>query len=221
MSETTDAMDATDATIATYEQAAVLYREQTTHRTPGLDAFLDRLAELVLERKPTGGLILEVGSGPGLDADHLENRGVRVLRSDAAAAFVDMLRSSGHDARLIDVRTDDLAGPYDGVLADAVLLHLSQVQFAEVLVRLRRAVTDGGILAFTVKEGDGGAWSDAKLGLPRWFTYWNEAPVREVLARTGWSVLSVDHVAGRSEPWLYVLARAADESIIDERGKHA
>lgn len=200
--------DATDATIATYEQAAMLYREQSTRRTPGLSGFLDRLAELVLERQPEGGHVLEIGSGPGLDADHLESRGVRVTRTDATEAFVDMLRAGGHEALLMDVRSDDLGGPYDGVLADAVLLHLSRSQFEDALGRIRGAVASGGIFAFTLKEGDGDAWSDAKLGLPRWFTYWNEAPVHEVLARTGWSVLSVDHVAGHSEPWLYVIATA-------------
>ncbi len=66
-----------------------------------------------------------------------------------------------------------------------------------------------GVLAFTVKEGDGAAWSDAKLGLPRHFTYWRAPAVRGTLTRTGWTEIKFDHVAGRIEPWLYVLARAA------------
>lgn len=64
-------------------------------------------------------------------------------------------------------------------------------------------------MAFAVKEGDSAEWSTAKLGLPRHFTYWREPAVREVLTRIGWTVTSLDHVAGRTEPWLYVIAHTA------------
>lgn len=70
-------------------------------------------------------------------------------------------------------------------------------------------VCDRGVLAFTVKEGDGEGWSEAKLDLPRFFTYWREPAARTALECAGWAVLSIDHVAGRHEPWLYVLARTA------------
>jgi len=70
-------------------------------------------------------------------------------------------------------------------------------------------VIDGGVLAFTVKEGDGDAWREAKLDLPRHFTYWRERSLRDVLAQTRWAVMSIDRIAGRVEPWLFVMARAA------------
>ena len=53
----------------------------------------------------------------------------------------------------LDVRTAELGGPYEAILADAVLLHLTREQFADVLRRARCAVVDGGLLAFTLKEG--------------------------------------------------------------------
>ena len=62
------------------------------------------------------------------------------------------------------------------------------------------------MLAATFKEGDGESWSTAKLEAPRWFTYWRAPALREVLEAAGWSVTSLAHVAGRLEPWLYVLA---------------
>ncbi len=102
---------------------------------------------------------------------------------------------------------DDFGGPYDAVLADAVLLHVTREQFVDVLQRARQAVASGGVLAITLKEGDGEAWTDAKLGRPRHFTYWREPAVRAALTDTGWHVLSLEHVAGRVEPWLFVIAR--------------
>jgi len=84
-------------------------------------ALLDELAEHV-----AGGEVLEFGSGPGLEALYLEQLGVTVHRTDATPAFVERLQESGHQARILDVRSDDLAGPFDAILANAVLLHLGR-----------------------------------------------------------------------------------------------
>jgi SAM-dependent methyltransferase len=192
-----------DITMASYEAGAEVYRQQSSPPAAQVRAYLDQLADLV-----DAGTVLEIGSGPGRDAAYLESRGPRVIRTDAVNAFVELLRADGYPARLLDVRVDDLGGPYDAVLADAVLLHLSRAQFVDLSARARDAVADHGVLAFTVKEGDGDRWSHAKLGLPRHFTYWRETDVRRALENTGWRVLSLEHVIGRVEPWLFVLARA-------------
>lgn len=60
-----------------------------------------------------------------------------VARTDATPAFVKMMRAAGHDARLLDVRSDPLGGPCQGVLANAVLLHLSRAQFQNAVQRAR------------------------------------------------------------------------------------
>jgi hypothetical protein len=93
------------------------------------------------------------------------------------------------------------------VVAIAMLLHLTRREFGEVLTKVLPAVVDGGLLGFTLKEGDGEAWSDAKLNLPRHFTYWREPDIRTGLEASGWSILSVEHVMGRLDPWLHVLAQ--------------
>lgn len=196
--------DKGDLTLASYESSAARYLEQSAPPGAAMVQYLDRFAHLV-----GSGHVLELGSGPGWDALHLEARGLRVTRSDATPAFLTLLRAAGHEARVLDVRIDDLGGPYDGILADAILLHLDRPQLDDVLVRARDAVLDNGILGFTVKEGDGDGWTTAKLGRPRHFTYWRELGLRDALTRAGWTVDRLDHIAGRHEPWLYVLARAA------------
>ena len=132
-----------------------------------------------------------------------------MTRSDATPAFVERLRAAGHDAQLLDIRSGDLGGPYNGVLANAVLLHLSRDQFRDALRRVRQAVTAGGLLAVTLKEGDGDQWSTAKLGMPRHFTYWREAALRRALPDTGWDITFLAHVPGRADQWLHVIARAS------------
>ena len=194
--------DPDDTTLSTYQATADIYIERTTAQAPVLLAYLDRVAGLVGH-----GHVLELGSGPGWDAAYLEQRGVQVTRSDATRAFVERLRAAGHQAQLLDIRHDDLGGPYDAVLANAVLLHLSRAQFRSALGRIRQAVTHAGLLAVTLKEGDGERWSTAKLGLPRHFTYWREPALRQALHDTGWQVTFFAHVPGRTEQWLHVIAQ--------------
>jgi len=153
-------------TLASYEAAVERYLEHSAPPGPKMVRYLDRFAAMV-----GAGDVLELGSGPGWDALHLEALGLRVTRSDATPAFLTRLRAAGYDARFLDVRTGDLGGPWDGIIADAVLLHLDRPELGNVLARARRAVGDDGVLGFTVKEGDGDAWTTVKLGLPRHFTY--------------------------------------------------
>jgi SAM-dependent methyltransferase len=192
----------TDATLSAYQRAVAAYCAASPGVvTPPVAALLDAL----VERTPRHGRVLEIGSGPGLEAAYLEDRGLQVDRTDATPAFVDRLRAQGWTARLLDVRDGDLGGPYDAVVANAVLLNLERPELEVALASCLAATRPGGVLAFTLKEGEGQAWSDAKLGLPRWFVYWQEDQLRAVLRRVGWRVLSLDHVQGRVEPWLNVL----------------
>ena len=184
--------DPVDLTLATYQATVQRYVDAGGPPGPALQAFIGRVAEAV-----PGGTVMDVVSGPGRDADHLESLGLHVLRTDTTAAFVDRLRAGGHNARPLDVHTDPLRGPYDAVLAQAVLLHLSLAQLAAVARGALAAVRRNGVLAATVKEGDGEAWTTDKLDAPRWFTYLRAPALRVVFEAPGWSVISLIHVRGR------------------------
>ncbi|TWD75247.1 methyltransferase family protein [Kribbella amoyensis] len=189
---------ANEVTVSTYEQAAELFRSSIP-REPN-----ENLISLVDEAFPSGADVLEIGSGTGRDAAELERRGHRVRRTDAAASFVEMLRADGVAADQVNVLTDELGGPYDLVFADAVFLHFTADQLADVL---RKAVKAAPYLAFTTREGEGAEWSTRFLDLPRHFTLWQEGPLRELLASTGWDVVRVNRGETRAGWWFHVLAR--------------
>jgi SAM-dependent methyltransferase len=193
-----------DATIRAYEQR--MDRYLAAYREPHGDvlAWQDRFVGMA----GPGATVLELGSGPGADADRLERGGLRVLRSDAARAFADRLRALGHDVLDLDVRRDPLPAGIRGVYANAVLLHLDREELGAALLRLRSALPPGGVLACSLKEGDGEEWHDRKLGVPRRFTYWRAAPLRNALEAAGFTVVSIEHSVGRLDDWLLVLATA-------------
>jgi hypothetical protein len=98
--------DPADATLAAYQSRVQEYLRASALPASELIAYLDQFAGLA---RP--GPVLEIGSGPGWDAGYLEDHGVRVLRTDATPAFVALLCAAGHQARLLDARTDPWAAP--------------------------------------------------------------------------------------------------------------
>jgi len=188
-------------TIAAYEAHAQTYRDQVPGtRHPAHQGYLTRFADGC----PTG-VLLEIGSADGRGALTLEGLGRRVRRTDATRAFVNLLRRDGHAADVLNVLTDDLGGPYAGVLADAVFVHFTPEQLSFVLGRVRESLSPAGLLAFSVKIGDGTEWSDHKLGVPRFFQYWQQGPLRALLADCGYDVLDLTTETGGVWDWLLII----------------
>jgi SAM-dependent methyltransferase len=177
------------ATVAAYDGHAAAYSDATWAMNDGVRAELAWFADAV----GGGRSVLEIGSAGGRDAIELEERGLAVRRTDVTPAFVDLMRSRGYAAELLDPLTDDLGGPYDGVWASACLLHVERADLPTVLGNLARATRPGGPLAVWLKEGDGEEWSvHGQVRAPRRYVYWREPALRTVLSDAGWRV---DHVA--------------------------
>jgi SAM-dependent methyltransferase len=208
MDDTEDAQNPCDVTLATYEAGAERYLAHSARPAADRVWWLSRFAAMI-----PGGCVLELGTGPGWDADLLETLGLSVARTDATTAFVGRLLEAGYSARVLDARADDYGGPYDGVLADAVLLHLDQARGEQAFAAALQATRPGGALAITLKEGDGAEWSLAKLDAPRHMTYWREDALLEALHRAGWAVESLEHVTGSADDWLYVIARHPEQVL--------
>ena len=194
-----------ETTLASYQRDAAAYAAGIPVDLPDeLAGLMDSFVTLL----PPSPSVLEIGSGSGRDALQLEQRGVVVRRTDITPAFVDLIRASGHAAHVLDPLRDDVGGPYDGVWANAVLLHLARDEVEPVLRRLRDAVHPGGALCLTLKEGDGEAWSaHGHVTGPRHFTYWRPDPLAETVTSAGWSLESLSsRVAESGQPWLLALA---------------
>lgn len=198
-----------DKTLEAYETGLAEYNAAAIPDVVGsvkdwIDATLDLL--------PKGTKILELGSAHGRDADYIESKGYKVDRSDAAQAFVDYMHDMGHEAQTINALTDDFGGPYDTIYANAVLLHFTPEQCKTVLKHIHDSLNADGLLSFSVKIGEGSVWSDRKLKSSRFFTYWQEQPLKRLLSENGFDVVfwqegQTGHDNGN---WYHVIARAID-----------
>ena len=188
-------------TIDFYERHARDYAEEIDAVPPPFRAAaLRRLAALL----PPGGAVLEVGSGTGRDADHLETLGATVRRTDAVRAFAELQAERGKQVALVDVVADELAGPYDGVLAMCVLMHIGSEEIDRVLRKTSAALQPNGAFLVSVREGFGESDGPASM------TFWSRAAFAGRLTAAGlglvWDDLEVDSDGDR---WLTFLARRA------------
>ncbi|MGH6643187.1 MAG: class I SAM-dependent methyltransferase, partial [Bradyrhizobium sp.] len=103
----------------------------------------------------------------------------------------------------------DAVEAYDGVWANACLLHVPCDELAPILHRIWRALKPGGIFYASFKTGD----AEGRDTLDRYYNYPSPDWFRETYAGAGrWSSLDIEtgEVIGFDNKWapmLFVLAR--------------
>ena len=190
-------------TVAGYERCAREYAAETASSAPPDGrAALRQLGAAVAP----GGRVLEIGSGPGWDADFLESLGLEVHRTDATAAFCDVQAERGKRCDRLDVLVDPVVGRYDGIAMLAVLQHFERAQLDAVLRKLAQALGSGGPLLLMYPEGEGEHWEGDASGDFR-LVRWTREAMDARLARAGFAVAWQQSFDGRAGSWRSVLAR--------------
>lgn len=192
-------------TLLAYEEHADKYVAGTRQV---VDGTVKEWLDMTIAGVKKDATIFELGSGFGRDAKYLEGLGYTVQCSDAPDSFVELLRKNGLRATKFNALADDFPDTFDIILANAVLLHFTRDETKKVLQKVYGALGHGGVFAFTVKEGEGEEWSDAKLGALRYFCYWNDGEITELLKTTGFHIEKIwTGRETRHATWLQIIVR--------------
>ena len=194
-------------TLATYNKKVQTYIDTSPSEVFGpLQVWIDSN----LEALSKDARILEIGSGTGKDAKYIASKGYTVELTDASQGFIDHLRSEGLEARLLNAIEDDLGENYDMIFADAVFLHFTEPELRLVLNKVHAALNPTGRLAFTLKAGEGEESTTRKMEAPRYFHFWFEEEIRQILQETGFgevTITSDEDFRGEGCPdWLHITA---------------
>jgi SAM-dependent methyltransferase len=192
-----------EATLQFYGNNAEAYAKRTfTSRQARLTAFLAQLS-------PSAS-ILELGCGAGGDTAEMLARGFDVRPTDGSPEMAEL--ASKHLGRPVETLLfHDLneVDSYDGVWANACLLHVPREQLAAVLSLIHRALKPGGVFFASYKEGEDGG----RDALDRYYNYPSQEWLRATYAAAGsWTSLSMERgeVRGfddKMAPMLFVVAR--------------
>ena len=168
-----------------------------------------------LAHVPPGGHLLDAGCGPGRDSLAFLARGYEVTAMDASIGMVE-LASQRLGRPVLHLRHEDIAfnREFDGVWANATLLHVPQTSLPDVLARYRTALVPDGVMFASFKLGTGEVIASDRL-----FANQDAASFREVLANVpGLDLIEIwpsfDRRPGREhEQWLNVLVQRASDNV--------
>jgi ubiquinone/menaquinone biosynthesis C-methylase UbiE len=213
---TTDPADPNAATIAVYEQIAESYARRRAAMPPRLEQFAARALAAAGEIADGPPAIVDLGCGAGRDLAWFETERPTAATTgvDASPAMLGQARPRVR-ATLVqaDLRQVPLGtGSQHLAWACASLLHLPKPDMGAALEEARRLLVPGGVLAVTMKAGDGERnepnpsepWAP-----PRFFARYQPSELATALRAAGFTAVDVSQPTAdeRGEWWLDAIAR--------------
>jgi SAM-dependent methyltransferase len=209
-----DAVERDDVTAvnrATYDRISARYAANQLRRRPADGRWFPTLEDAFLGSMPAGGLIADLGCGPGLDGARFAEAGFRVVAMDLSTGMVTIAAEAlGGRVAQADLRALPIdRGRLDGIWCSAALLHVPEDGTAQVLQGFRRALKPSGSLALVTASGDGQRLEDVPYAPDerRWFVYRRADRLSRQLREAGFSTRIEDQLASNRD-WVIVLAAA-------------
>lgn len=176
---------------------------------PGTDKFISFL-------RP-GSNILDVGCGAGVKSDYLIKKGFKVTGID----FSDqMIGIAGREVKTGDFLVKDIKEPllldrqFDGVFAQAVLLHISRQEMTQVLKNILEPLKPGGYFYAAVKEvkpdrPEEGMLKENDYGYEyeRFFSYYGAEELKQYLSDAGLKIVYQDVVSSGKTNWIQMIGQ--------------
>jgi len=160
-------------TITYYDEHAKEYVQRT------LDVDLSHLYDRFLKHIPPGGHILDAGCGSGRDTLHFLDEGYEVTAFDASEELATLSSDiTGQNTLHLRFQEIDFRRAFDGIWANASLLHVPPSEIDDAIERLSRALKTGGVLFASFKRGE----EDYTEG-DRYFNCYTEDALRALFNR--------------------------------------
>lgn len=113
----------------------------------GTDSFIQKL--------PHGARVLDVGCGSGTKSKYLADQELKVIGIDISDGLLNIARHEEPRAEFRELSMADLDSmpeTFDGVFAQASLLHIPKKEAGEVVKKMANRLVPGGFLYIAVKE---------------------------------------------------------------------
>lgn len=140
-----------------------------------------------------GKKILDLGCGPGRDAQIFVEQGFEVTRVDISPKMIEMARSKV-DAQFFVMDMENLdfpANSFDGVWASASLLHIPKKRILQVFKDLYVLLVEEGVFYLSLKKGTGeGLQSDPRYGdVQKFWSFFEKEEIEEILKQADFKII--------------------------------
>jgi SAM-dependent methyltransferase len=195
-----------DRIAASYDAVAKRYAEQLGDELK--DKPVDRTWLNLMVELAAGGLLADVGCGPGHVTAYLAERGARVVGIDISRGMIEVAASTyqGIDfefGSLLALPADD--GQWAGAVCPYSIIHLEPEQRPAAFAELARAIAPGGWLLLTFHiDDDAHAMGEVEQVRQWWgeqveldFRFLDPDVIADELERQGFTVMAMT----RRRPW--------------------
>lgn len=193
-------------TISYYEEHAVEFCRST------LEADMSYCRERFLKYLDSRSRILDAGCGSGRDSKVFDDLGYYVTAMDASPKIcAEAEKVLGQKVLCQSFEELDMENMFDGIWACASLLHVPKEKIQDVLLRLKCALKEGGVLYASFKYGD-----EEVIRRGRYFSDYNEWTLKKLMQDAGFEILELfvtdDVRKDRSgEKWVNVIGKRYSE----------
>lgn len=177
----------------------------------GTDAFIQMLSP--------GSRVLDVGCGSGVKSKYLIGHGFKVVGIDISDKLLEIAKreaTEGDFRELSMTELDSLKEPFDGVFAQASLLHIPKKEADDVVKKMSERLISGGVLYIAVKEKRDDKPEEAVekehdygFEYERFFSYFTMEELERYLAGAGLKVISKQRNPSPSGKtvWLQIMGK--------------
>ena len=176
----------------------------------GADVFISLL-------KP-GNLVLDVGCGSGTKSKYLTEHGLRVFGIDIAEKMIEIAKKEVPTGTFSVLDLDEastLIDVFDGILAQAVLLHIPQKEVEKRIKKLAQKLKSGGYFYVAVKEREpNGPEEEVRIEkdygyvYERFFSYFTIDEMRRYLQNAGCKIVFEKITpTGGSTRWIQMIGQ--------------
>jgi len=157
-------------------------------------------ADIFVSFLKPGATVLDVGCGTGIKSKYLTDKGLKVTGIDFSEKMIDIARETSPAAnfQIVDLKdmVKNLRENYDGIFAQAVLLHIPKKEMPDIFKKFRTKIKQGGYLYVAIKEKkpDGREEEikqekDYGYAYERFFSYFTLEEIEEYFKRAGFKVV--------------------------------
>lgn len=164
-----------------------------------------------------GNAILDVGCGGGVKSQYIIDRGFSVTGIDFSEKMIEIAQErvpAGNFSVQDITRPLKFQKQFDGIFAQAVLLHIPKDEISKTLSNLCGALKPGGYFYIALKRKDGGqpdeqviAENDYGYEYERFFSFFTLDEIKKYVADAGMEIVFVDETEGLKVNWIQIIAK--------------
>ena len=166
-------------------------------------------------------LVFDVGCGGGTKSKYLINKGLKVFGIDFSEKMIEIAKREAPEAKFLAMDVKDLVNldrEFDGILAQAILLHIPKKEIPAVLKTLISKLKPDGYLYVAVKETKPGqneeevkTEDDLGYKYQRFFSYFIPDEIKKYLIDSGLKIVYENILSGQRSAtktrWIQIIGQ--------------